>query len=149
MIPIRAYVAADFAGVAELWRAVFPDDPPYSRAEVAIPAKLAVQPQYLLIATDGERVVGTASGGYDGTRGWLYAVAVAASHRRQGLGARLVQAVEARLAAAGCGKINLQVRAGNADVTGFYESLGYCVEPRVSMGKRLGVNAGGTGTSGP
>jgi ribosomal protein S18 acetylase RimI-like enzyme len=36
----------------------------------------------------------------------------------------------------GCGKINLQIRASNAAVIGFYEGLGYTTEARVSMGKR-------------
>ena len=44
---------------------------------------------------------------------------------------------EQRLAQLGCSKINLQVRAENAAVAAFYRSLGYEVEERVSMGKRL------------
>jgi ribosomal protein S18 acetylase RimI-like enzyme len=40
------------------------------------------------------------------------------------------------LQARGCTKVNLQVREGNP-VVGFYEALGYEVEPRVSMGKSL------------
>jgi ribosomal protein S18 acetylase RimI-like enzyme len=34
-------------------------------------------------------------------------------------------------------KINLQVRGGNQDVVAFYERLGFAIEDRVSMGKRL------------
>ena len=45
--------------------------------------------------------------------------------------------VEDGLARAGCPKLNLQVRAGNEQVVAFYERLGYEVEERVSMGKRL------------
>ena len=37
----------------------------------------------------------------------------------------------------GCTKINLQVRSLNTAVTRFYDSLGYEIEERVSMGKRL------------
>jgi ribosomal protein S18 acetylase RimI-like enzyme len=37
----------------------------------------------------------------------------------------------------GCRKINLQVRTANPAVIGFYESLGFSVEERVSLGKRL------------
>jgi ribosomal protein S18 acetylase RimI-like enzyme len=37
----------------------------------------------------------------------------------------------------GCTKVNLQVRAENAAVAAFYRRLGYGVEERVSMGKRL------------
>ena len=44
---------------------------------------------------------------------------------------------ERRLTAVGCPKINLQVRAGNADVLAFYEAIGYRVDEVVSLGKRL------------
>ena len=37
-------------------------------------------------------------------------------------------------------KINLQIIGGNEAVAAFYESLGYAVEPRVSMGKRIRQN---------
>jgi ribosomal protein S18 acetylase RimI-like enzyme len=41
--------------------------------------------------------------------------------------------------ALGCPKLNLQVVTSNAGVVAFYERLGYAVEERVSMGKRLGA----------
>jgi hypothetical protein len=37
----------------------------------------------------------------------------------------------------GCVKINLQIMEGNGDVVGFYTSLGFAVEKRISMGKRI------------
>ncbi|PYV15135.1 MAG: acetyltransferase GCN5, partial [Acidobacteria bacterium] len=43
----------------------------------------------------------------------------------------------AQLRKVGCPKINLQVRGGNREVVSFYEELGFAVEDRVSMGKRL------------
>ena len=134
---IETYRSEHFDGVRALWLEAFPDDPPHNRAEVAIPAKLAVQPELLLVAVDGGAVVGTAMAGYDGHRGWLYSVAVRQTHRRAGIGTLLVREAERRLAQLGCGKVNLQVRAENAAVTTFYRALGYEVEERVSMGKRL------------
>jgi ribosomal protein S18 acetylase RimI-like enzyme len=134
---IEPYRAEHFADVRALWREAFPDDPPWNAAEVAIPAKLAVQPERFLVALDGGRAVGSIMAGYDGHRGWLYAVAVRNSHRRRGIGAALVRAAEERLRAGGCRKINLQVRATNRAVIEFYERLGYAVEERVSLGKRL------------
>jgi ribosomal protein S18 acetylase RimI-like enzyme len=135
--PIEPYGVAHFADVSVLWREAFPDDPPWNAAEVVIPAKLAVQPELFLVALDGPRVVGSIMAGYDGHRGWLYAVAVRGLHRRRGIGAALVRAAEGRLHALGCRKINLQVRATNRAVVAFYERLGYAVEERVSLGKRL------------
>ena len=135
--PIEPYRDAHFADVSALWREAFPDDPPWNAAEVAIPAKLSVQPELFLVALDGPRTIGSIMAGYDGHRGWLYAVAVRASHRRRGIGAALVRTAEARLEALGCRKINLQVRAANSALVAFYERLGYAVEERVSLGKRL------------
>ena|SRR5688572_31153051 len=136
-ITVEAYRDAHFEGVRSLWLEAFPDDPPHNRAEVAIPAKLAVQPDLLLVAVDGDVVVGTAMAGYDGHRGWLYSVAVRQTHRRRGIATLLIADAEQRLARLGCTKANLQVRAENAAVTALYRSLGYEIEERVSMGKRL------------
>jgi ribosomal protein S18 acetylase RimI-like enzyme len=137
MTVIQTYEHHHFEGVKALWEQVFPNDPPYNRAEAAIPAKLAVQPELFLVAVDGPTVTGTAMAGYDGHRGWLYSVAVAPSHQRMGIGAELVRAAEARLRRMGCGKINLQVRATNDAVVALYRPLGYAVEDRISMGRRI------------
>jgi ribosomal protein S18 acetylase RimI-like enzyme len=116
---------------------VFPEDPPWNLAQVAIPAKLAVQPELFLLAVDNSDVVGTVMGGYDGHRGWVYALAVEPDHRQQGIATRLMDELEARLLALGCHKLNLQVRAQNTEVLELYQRLGYEVEDRVSLGKRL------------
>ena len=67
----------------------------------------------------------------------VYTVAVSPALRRRGVGTALVRRVEEELAARGCPKVNLQVRASNEAVVAFYRKLGYAVEERVSMGKRL------------
>ena len=43
----------------------------------------------------------------------------------------------ADLVAIGCPKLNIEVRADNIGTVAFYRKLGYEVEERVSMGKRL------------
>lgn len=134
---IRAYRESDFAEVKLLWQQVFPDDPPWNSAESAVPEKLAVQPDLFLVATDEDEVIGTIMAGYDGHRGWLYAVAVSENCRRNGIGTALVREAEARLGTLGCRKINLQIRSANAQVKAFYDRLGYEIEDRISMGKRF------------
>jgi ribosomal protein S18 acetylase RimI-like enzyme len=136
-VVIRAYREDDFAGVRALWQQAFPDDPPWNRAEEVIPAKLAVQPDLFLIADNDNKVIGTIMAGYDGHRGWLYAVAVSQSYRRCGVGSALVREAEIRLTALGCTKVNLQIRAMNIQIQAFYDRLGYGTEDRISMGKRL------------
>jgi ribosomal protein S18 acetylase RimI-like enzyme len=134
---IRTFRPADAKEVAALWAEVFPDDPPHNAAAIVIPQKLALQPELFFVADQDGHVVGTIMAGYDGHRGWLYTVAVRPDYRRAGIGARLVHHAEEALAALGCRKINLQVRASNSGVVAFYEKLGYRVEERISMGKRL------------
>jgi ribosomal protein S18 acetylase RimI-like enzyme len=134
---IVTYHEEHFGGIQLLWQEAFRNDPPWNKAESAVPAKLGIQPELFLVAIDQGMVVGSIMAGYDGHRGWLYAVAVLQSHRRQGLGTALVKAAEALLSAMGCRKINLQVRPSNTAVIEFYRALGYEVEERVSMGKRV------------
>ena len=72
--------------------------------------------------------------GYDGHRGWLYAVAVLPEYRRQGYGEKLIGYAIHELRGIGCGKVNLQIRSTNLEVAAFYKSLGFEVEDRLSMG---------------
>lgn len=137
LLSIVAYHQSHFDSVRMLWNEAFPNDPPWNAAELAIPAKLKTQPDLSLVATVRGSVVGSIMAGYDGHRGWLYAVAVLQSHQRQRIGTALVREAETRLSAMGCTKINLQVRSSNIAVVRFYQSLGYDIEERVSMGKRI------------
>ena len=102
-----------------------------------IETKLRVQPELLLVGEDGTSIVGAVIAGFDGVRGWIHHLAVAPEFRRRGLATQLVRAAEDGLRRLGCSKINLQVRATNRQVVAFYRSLGYEVEERVSMGRRL------------
>ena len=132
------YRPEHFAGVDALWRRCFPDDPPRNRAEQAIPAKLALRDGLLFIAEGPEgEVQGTIMAGYDGHRGWLYALAVNPVLQGRGLGRALVEHACAELAARGCAKVNLQVREGNERAAAFYEALGFEREPRISFGRTL------------
>ena len=134
---IRPYDSADESQVVALWNAALPDSAPHNEPARVIRQKLAVDRELFLVAEDSGRIIGTAMGGYDGHRGWIYSVAVDSSARRQGVGRALLQALERLLGKRGCLKVNLQVRASNAGVVDFYRRLGYTVEERVSMGKRL------------
>ena len=136
-LSIRPFQPADRQALERLWARVFPDDPPWNAPAVMIEKKLEVQPELLLVGTVAEELVGAMMAGFDGVRGWLYHLAVAPEWRRRGFATQLVRAAEATLRRLGCPKVNLQVRAANDDVVTFYRSVGYEVEARVSMGRRL------------
>ena len=137
IMQVRPYRDKDRAAVAALWREVFPDDPAWNVPEEIIDRKLKIQPELFLIAEDEGKIIGTALGGFDGHRGWVHLVAVSHQYRRKGIGKALMDAVEKGLKEVGCPKLNLQVRGSNTEVVEFYKKLGYVVEDRVSMSKKL------------
>ncbi len=134
-LSIRTYEPRDEAAVVALWNETFPYGEPRHEPHFVIRLKRDHADDLLVVAHLGDALVGTAMGGYDGHRGWLYTVAVNPTHRRHGIGRALVRHLEGLLHACGAPKINLQVRAGNEQVIPFYEALGYRVEPHTSMGK--------------
>jgi ribosomal protein S18 acetylase RimI-like enzyme len=136
-VTIRPFRPVDRPALEQLWGRVFADDPPWNAPALLIERKLTVQPELLLVGVLDDALVGAVMAGFDGVRGWIYHLAVAPEVRRRGIATLLVRAAESGLRKLGCAKVNLQVRATNADVVAFYRGLGYSVEERVSMGRRL------------
>lgn len=151
---IRPFDPADTEAVVALWEScglVRPWNDP--RRDIA--RKLTVQPELFLVATEQDNateqdtateqdatagsgtVVAAGMAGFDGHRGWVNYLAVRPDLQGTGLGRRMMAEFERLLQDLGCPKVNLQVRAGNEQVIGFYASLGYTDDRTVSMGKRL------------
>lgn len=138
MPTIRQYAdATDRLQVVELWRNVFGYEIAHNEPNLAISKKIAINDGLFFVAVENSAIVGTIMAGYDGHRGWLYSVAVDPAKRLSGLGSSLVIHAEKALADLGCMKINLQLLATNEATAAFYKSIGYSVEPRLSMGKLI------------
>ncbi|MDO7554488.1 MAG: GNAT family acetyltransferase [Oceanospirillaceae bacterium] len=137
MMKIRQFCESDRSDLIKLWHAVFPDDPSHNEPSKVIEAKLAID-NLIFIAEHEGLIIGACMAGYDGHRGWLYAVAVCNEQRRSGVGSALVQHAIQALKVMGCIKVNLQIRATNTEVTTFYKSLGFVIEERLSMGTFIG-----------
>lgn len=135
---IRPATPEDRSSIVELWETVFPDDPSHNAPQKVFDVMLAVEDGLLLIAVDGNAVIGTTFAGFDGHRGWLHKVAVLPPYQRRGIATALVRQATRKLRKIGCTKVNLQIRATNSEVRGFYESLGFKTEERLSMGMRIG-----------
>lgn len=123
--------------VGSLWKVVFGYTACHNDPEIVITQKVDFKDGLFFVAVDERDVIGTVMAGYDGHRGWIYALAVAASHRKKGVGSALLAFAEKALADKGCLKINLQIMEGNEPVESFYLSNGYQTEKRISMGKPL------------
>jgi ribosomal protein S18 acetylase RimI-like enzyme len=90
-----------------------------------IQKKLERDPELFLVAENAGEIIGTVIGGYDGRRGVLYHLAVAAGHREQGVGEGLLTEVEKRLRAKGCIRCYLLVTNDNLEAARFYEKRGW------------------------
>src|ERR1035437_2211903 len=70
-------------------------------------------PEALILATNGERIMGTVIAGWDGWRGSIYRLAVDSSIRRAGLGAQLMKLAEGRLKSLGAPRVGATVLESN------------------------------------
>ena len=78
-------------------------------------------------------------GGFDGRRGSIYHLAVAASFRGRGIGARLMGEIESRLRSKGCLRCYLMVTTDNEEAMHYYEKRGWeRMDYVVSFSKNLG-----------
>ena len=137
---VRPFCSADEMALVILWRdcdLVRPQNDPHKD----IARKLRVNPElFLVVESCDQKIIGSVMIGYEGHRGWINYLAVAPAFRRQGMGRALIVEAERRLRAAGCPKINLQVRPDNPGAISFYERLGFSVEGAISLGRRLEVD---------
>ncbi len=136
-LEIRRFQKADENEVIRLWRGVLSDGAPHNDPATVIRCKFRVNDGLFYVAAIDGKVVGTVMGGYDGHRGWIYSVAVDARFRRKQIATGLMRHVQTALQERGCLKVNLQVRVSNAGAIALYKKLGFQIEERVSMGKRL------------
>lgn len=128
----------DLNGVLELWAnagpgvQLSPSDEPEE-----IKRKLERDPDLFLVDERHGQIAGVVLGGYDGRRGMVYHLAVAANFRRQGIARELMQELEKRLLAKGCLKYYLLVTTDNHAAIDFYRQLGVERMGLHVLGRRL------------
>jgi ribosomal protein S18 acetylase RimI-like enzyme len=91
----------------------------------------------ILVARDGQMLVGSVMVGFDGHRGWAYYLASDPRRLRCGIGRALMAAAESWLQTHGCQRVRLMVRGDNLDARGFYNAIGYGDQDVVTMGRTL------------
>jgi len=135
-LAIRPFHPSDETAIIALWHACGLTRP-WNDPRKDVARKLSVQSDLFLVGTVDGVIVATLMGGYDGHRGWINYLAVSPAHRRRNYATALMRAVERKLVAMGCPKINLLIRSENVAVKRFYDSLGFEQDAVISMGKRL------------
>ena len=108
---VRSATSADVDAILALWVRADTEPTPTDDAP-GIEQLLARSPDALVVATDGDTIVGSIMVGWDGWRGSMYRLGVLPEHRRRGIGRALVEAGHARLRALGAVRAGLQLADG-------------------------------------
>ena len=121
---IRPARPDEAAAVLEFWRAAaegtsISDDPNGVRLLIER------DPEALLLAIEGERVVGTVIAGFDGWRCHLYRLAVAPDRRRRGIGSALLDAAHRRFESFGGRRADAMVLERNETGQLTWSAAGY------------------------
>jgi len=124
-VRIAELAAGDIAEALELWTASEGVGLRGADEPEALARYLARNPGLSLAARDGGRMVGAVLCGHDGRRGYLHHLAVAASHRRRGIGRALVERCVDGLRREGIAKCHLMVYHHNAAGQAFWRSIGW------------------------
>ena len=134
-IVVRTATLADAEPIARLMSELgYPTSP--QQMAVRLTSILADRTYRTLVACADERIVGvigTRIGPMyeiDGAYGQIMALVVAETHRRDGVGGRLVQAAESHFAAQGACVAIVTSANCRADAHAFYETHGYAFDGR-------------------
>ena len=127
-VVLRPCRLEDIAAVLALWQRAEAVPRP-TDAPAPLARRLARDPELFLLAWDGDRLVGSLMGGWDGWRGNMYRLAVDPAYRRRGLARRLVLGVEAALRALGAERITSLVFTDEPGAAELWRSLGYAPDP--------------------
>ena len=125
MFAIRPMMEEDIPAALALWQGL----PGIGLRDADNPSALA---RYLkrnpgcsfVALNERGELVGVSLAGHDGRRGYLHHVAVSAAFQKQGLGRKLVLACIEALKLEGIEKVNLWVKADNAEGLAFWNRVG-------------------------
>lgn len=121
---IRSCRGDDIAAVLDAWVRAGAH-PTVSDDTESIQRLIARDPDALLVADSGRRIVGTLIATWDGWRASLYRLAVVPELRRQGIGTLLVREGERRLRLRGARRLAAIVVASDQPAVAFWHHAGY------------------------
>lgn len=118
---IRTGLPSDVESVLDLWvRAAA--EPTHTDDTTSLQALIHHDPSALIVAEDEGTIVGSVIATWDGWRGSVYRLVVAPSHRRLGLGSRLLDEAESSLSRKGATRCQAIVVETDHDALGFWRA---------------------------
>src|SRR4051812_43324098 len=122
---LRPMTAADLLQARQLWSETEGVELAEGDSVEELTRYLLWNPGMSFVAIEGDQLVGAVLAGFDGRRGLLYHLAVAAEHRGTGIGRALAGRALTALKAAGATRVLILVSADNAAGEKFWTKLGW------------------------
>jgi ribosomal protein S18 acetylase RimI-like enzyme len=120
---LRPFQPSDYPAALALWQSTPGIGLGESDKREAIEAFLARNPGLSFVACEDGEILGTILCGHDGRRGLIHHLVVAPSHRRTGLGRRLLGSALGALGETGIIKCHLVVFKTNPDGLAFWRAM--------------------------
>jgi ribosomal protein S18 acetylase RimI-like enzyme len=121
----REFTIDDYDEATALWQAVEGVEVAEGDDREDIRAYLLRNPGLSRVAEENGKIIGAVLCGHDGRRAWIYHLAVALSHRGQGVGNRLLQECVANLRSTGVKRAIILVAGDNAMGRSFWLRQGW------------------------
>src|SRR3982074_1942596 len=123
-ITLRSGQTPDASAVLSLWRRA--DAAPTHTDDVDSLLRLwTFDRDALVVAEEDGTLIGTVIAAWDGWRGSIYRLVVDPSHRRSGVGQRLLGEAERRVPERGAVRLSAIVVATDSIATGFWQASGW------------------------
>jgi ribosomal protein S18 acetylase RimI-like enzyme len=139
---LRSATADDAEAILALWKAADATPSVTDNAEAIRRAVTRAEVAFILAVEDGA-VVGSIIAGFDGWRGNIYRLATHPAHRRRGIARAMLARAEELLARWGIRRITALVEHAHPDAAGFWRSVGYLDDKRISRYVRTLPASGG------
>jgi ribosomal protein S18 acetylase RimI-like enzyme len=122
---IRVMTIEDYDGVYSLWKRT--PGMGLGRADTleGIQRFLLRNPGLSFVAIEDERIIGTALGGHDGRKGYIFHAAVDKECQGRGIGKQLMERVIEALGAEGVPRLSLLVYKDNSQGNEFWQRTGW------------------------
>jgi ribosomal protein S18 acetylase RimI-like enzyme len=130
---LREMTLNDYDAVYAFWKNTEGLDLSDADSKEGIKHFLERNPGLSFIVLDGEQVIGAALCGHDGRRGYIHHLAVASSHRKQGIGRSLVNRCMFALMRIGISKCHLFVFSDNQGAINFWKKVGWTQRVELMM----------------
>ena len=134
---IEAMSIDDFDEATRLWKKTEGVGLNESDSRPALSLFLARNPGLSLVTRHSGKVVATVLCGHDGRRGFLYHLAVAESHRKNGLGKELVEMCLEKLGRLGILRCNILVFNHNTEGEAFWLRQGWTKRSELQLLQKM------------